>query len=394
LVLWWAPLSSKPNQALADLLANAVHAGAAGAVPIAVDDFAPLVRRAAGHLDVVPVGAGHAAVRAVPVDAPPAPLEVGTSSFRADPSWRRWSFSGIKSRSESSGSTAHDAPVAGGADEPSDVDPADVPAAIPPADAAHEPHPLANAPGGTDFGTLVHGVFERCDFASPTLAADLTELCADALRFRRLPIAAADLAAGLLHSIEAPLGGPQGDGRLRDLVRGDRLDEVAFDLCLGELRASEVGEVLAHHLPDHDLLAPWARRTASAGFDFRVAGMLNGSIDLVARTADGRQFWLADYKTNQLGAGSRYSPAELAAAMAHHHYPLQAALYLVALHRYLRWRLPDYLPDQHLAGAAYLFVRGMRPASSGHDAAGVFWWRPPTAAIEALDRLLAGGGVS
>ena len=27
--------------------------------------------------------------------------------------------------------------------------------------------------------------------------------------------------------------------------------------------------------------------------------------------------------------------------MLHHHYPLQAHLYLVALHRHLRWRLPD-----------------------------------------------------
>jgi exodeoxyribonuclease V beta subunit len=75
--------------------------------------------------------------------------------------------------------------------------------------------------------------------------------------------------------------------------------------------------------------------------------------------------------------------------METHEYPLQALIYLVATHRFLRWRLPDYEPDRHLAGAAYLFVRGMgsdRPA--GHA---VFWWRPATAAIEALDRLLARG---
>ena len=41
------------------------------------------------------------------------------------------------------------------------------------------------------------------------------------------------------------------------------------------------------------------------------------------------------------------------------HYPLQALLYTVALHRYLRWRLPDYDPDRHLAGVLYLFLRGM-----------------------------------
>ena len=41
------------------------------------------------------------------------------------------------------------------------------------------------------------------------------------------------------------------------------------------------------------------------------------------------------------------------------HYPLQALLYGVALHRFLRWRLPDYDPERHLGGALYLFVRGM-----------------------------------
>ena len=55
------------------------------------------------------------------------------------------------------------------------------------------------------------------------------------------------------------------------------------------------------------------------------------------------------------------------------HYPLQALLYLVALHRYLRWRLPGYDADAHLAGAGYLFVRGMIGAgtpSARTDAAG------------------------
>jgi exodeoxyribonuclease V beta subunit len=93
-----------------------------------------------------------------------------------------------------------------------------------------------------------------------------------------------------------------------------------------------------------------------------------------------------------LGRDNPYGRADMAAAMAHHHYPLQAALYLVALHRMLRWRLPSYEPRVHLGGAAYLFVRGMVPAAgtATDDARGVFWWQPPSAAVEALDRLLAG----
>ena len=46
-------------------------------------------------------------------------------------------------------------------------------------------------------------------------------------------------------------------------------------------------------------------------------------------------------------------------AMLHSHYPLQALLYSVVLHRYLRWRLPGYDPERHLGGILYLYVRGM-----------------------------------
>ena len=45
--------------------------------------------------------------------------------------------------------------------------------------------------------------------------------------------------------------------------------------------------------------------------------------------------------------------------MQRSHYALQALLYTVALHRYLRWRLTGYDPAEHLGGVLYLFVRGM-----------------------------------
>jgi exodeoxyribonuclease V beta subunit len=68
------------------------------------------------------------------------------------------------------------------------------------------------------------------------------------------------------------------------------------------------------------------------------------------------------------------------------HYSLQALLYLAALHRYLRWRLAGYDPDRHLAGVAYLFLRGM----TGEPGAGVFAWRPPGALVSALSDVLDG----
>jgi exodeoxyribonuclease V beta subunit len=80
--------------------------------------------------------------------------------------------------------------------------------------------------------------------------------------------------------------------------------------------------------------------------------------------------------------------------MLEHHYPLQALLYSVALHRYLRWRVRDYDPTTDLGGAAYLFIRGMAgPTTPIVDGVphGVFPWNIPSALIVELSDLFETG---
>ncbi|WP_051017027.1 hypothetical protein [Cyanobium gracile] len=137
-------------------------------------------------------------------------------------------------------------------------------------------------------------------------------------------------------------------------------------------------------------------------------GFLTGSIDLIftATDADGEErWWVADWKSNWLGrrdgegrplaCGPRhYGREAMAALMAQSHYPLQAHLYLVALHRYLAWRLPGYAPERHLGGYAYVFLRGT-PGETGAQARsgavpGMFVERPPLGRLLALDGALGG----
>ncbi|MEY2876507.1 MAG: hypothetical protein RLZZ373_3878, partial [Pseudomonadota bacterium] len=94
-------------------------------------------------------------------------------------------------------------------------------------------------------------------------------------------------------------------------------------------------------------------------------GLLMGFADLVFE--HGGRWWVLDYKSNHLGDGDAdYHAAALDTAMLAHRYDLQAALYLLALHRLLRQRLgADYDPAQHLGGAVYLFLRGVRGPRSG-----------------------------
>ena len=61
-----------------------------------------------------------------------------------------------------------------------------------------------------------------------------------------------------------------------------------------------------------------------------------------------------------------YAPARLADAMLHSHYPLQALLYSVVVHRYLRWRLPGYDPATPPRRRALpLRARHVRPGHPG-----------------------------
>jgi exodeoxyribonuclease V beta subunit len=444
LVVWWSPCSmpkatsKAPLPPLGQLLA---HASGSEREP----DLTGLAASSEGAIAVVDVPARPARASLAATGAAP-DLHVATFTRVLDSSWYRWSFSTISARAaEADGADVADgaveparghgapggrldAPAMGGVDEPDATEVAgDVGVGVPrggSGSAPSVPTPLQAAPAGTAFGTLVHAVLEQVDFAAPDLGRQLCEHSTEQLRYRALPVEPQPLADALEVALRAPLGGPMGARALVDLDRRDRLDELSFDLPLARLDARAIAAVVARHLPVDDLLRPWFVAAEARGVPVPVAGLLTGSIDLVARTADGG-VWLADYKTNLLPDGD-YGPDALADAMAHHGYPLQATLYLVALHRYLRWRQRDYDPDRHLLGAAYLFLRGMgagagagdlagvgasvgagavvgdgeaepaggRAVPLGGERSGVVWWRPPTAAIEELDRLLAVGEAS
>ena len=115
----------------------------------------------------------------------------------------------------------------------------------------------------------------------------------------------------------------------------------------------------------------YAARLASPALATHLRGYLTGSLDLVLRTPTASgvpRYLVVDYKTNWLAPGDEplcawhYRPDALAAEMQRDHYPLQAILYLVALHRYLRWRMPDYDPEANLAGRPV-------PVPPGHERA-------------------------
>jgi exodeoxyribonuclease V beta subunit len=213
------------------------------------------------------------------------------------------------------------------------------------------------------------------------------------------------LGAALLPALHTRLGAVAGGRSLRGFA-ADRLSELDFELPLAGgdrpgrlLRLADLRALLETELADDDPVRGWLPRLSDPDLATQsLRGYLTGSIDAVLRVRDTEPGYLVvDYKTNRLHPVDavpdlwHYRPEALAAAMFAADYPLQALLYLVALHRYLMWRQPGYDPARHLRGALYLFLRGMPGADVHTDAVpGVFAWAPRPAAVVAVSAFLAG----
>ncbi|TYP86905.1 UvrD-helicase domain-containing protein [Blastococcus xanthinilyticus] len=395
-VAHWAPSGNTAAAPLHRLLFGGAGAGAepAARVPLPGDDdvaaaLDALAARSDGAIEVAEV-----VRRPVPRWQPPSPAvpELSVSVFTRvlDDDWRRTSYSALtRGAHEAAHQHLASEPEAGATDDERDATgPAaePVPEAVP---AGALPSPLSELPGGATFGTLVHDVLEDLDPAA------LDERCADGVARHLVPgVTASALADGLRPVLRTPLGDL---GRtLADVAASDRLAELDFELPLAGGDAAVPHATLADVvdlLRRYDLGSLAGYPELLAGLEPQaLRGFLTGSIDAVLRLP-GPVFAVVDYKTNRLGTEPLstwdYRPEAMAEEMRRTHYVLQALLYCVALHRYLRWRLPGYHPDRHLGPVLYLFVRGMAGPETPAGA-GVFSWTPPPGLVPELSDLLAG----
>ena len=252
-------------------------------------------------------------------------------------------------------------------DEPPAEDPDEAESA--PAPAATEPD-VFSLPRGSRTGRWLHDIFERSLYPG----ADLDLVCADVFRRHHVPAKWLAVTKRLVaNTLAAPLA-PRAAAafRIRDLDRP--ITEMEFHLPVCGMQRDELRRTLL----DHEY------PTALHDTDAKIQGFLHGYVDLVARADD--RWYVIDYKSNWLGPHeSAYRREQLEEAMRHHGYHLQYLLYLTALDRHLRIRLPDYDYDRHMGGVFYLFVRGIRPGLPGN---GVFADRPARETVEAIGACL------
>ncbi|NJB79053.1 exodeoxyribonuclease V beta subunit [Xanthomonas sp. 3376] len=209
---------------------------------------------------------------------------------------------------------------------------------------------------GNRFGVVMHDVFERCDFAAwqawrPGLPAPEGQAAAilEALQRggyveKEWDDGLAMLTALIGHTLTVAL--PEGT-TLAAVPAPQRRNEMEFHFAMRPTRVDALLALLHRFGVVGDRQAFGARQ--------RLEGLMTGLIDLTY-TVDGR-WYVLDYKSNRLPS---YDADALARAMAHSEYELQALIYTVALHRWLRFRLGDgYDYARDFGGVRYLFCRGL-----------------------------------
>jgi exodeoxyribonuclease V beta subunit len=414
-VTWWAPTANTRHGGLHRILfgRRPGQPDVPDQTDVRDDDYAARVLEMLGELG----GPGpelSEIAPAVPGPTPASPGEMAARSFdrEVDTEWRRTSYSGLIRVQEQPHGVTSEPEVSPRDDEPEAEDAGELVASQV---GSGLPSPMADLPSGAAFGSLVHAVLEETDPEAPDLRGELARHVREQLHWWPVAVEADDLAEALLPSQLTPLGGGLSDLRLVDIALRDRLCELDFEFPLTggdrpgdtrhEVRLRDLALPLREHLPPGDPLASYADQLAGPLGDQSLRGYLSGSIDVVLRVPTGpgeppgHRYVVVDYKTNLLGeagvpvSSADYGHSEMAAAMLHSHYPLQALLYSVVLHRYLRWRVPSYAPERHLGGVLYLFLRGMcgpgTPVVDGH-VAGVFDWSPPAALVVALSDIVEG----
>ncbi|MEV6067067.1 UvrD-helicase domain-containing protein [Nocardia sp. NPDC052001] len=400
-VAWWAPAFDTQTAPLHRMILGREPGSPAVADKVAVPADSMVLSRisewaSTAEPGVIAIEPVHEIRRArLPRDhtaTTAADLAVARFHRHLDQDWRRTSYSALTAG-------AHDAMPVG--DQPDGGGVADEPAT--PSVLADDldvfttaaPSLMNTLPYGAEFGTLVHEILEYVDTDAVDLAAEMRARCTHAVAEQMFDADPEVLAHALLAVMHTPIG----FGSLAQISARDRLSELDFELPLAggdqptatRVSVPQIAGLLRRHLPPGDVFVPYADQLEHLD-DTPLRGFLTGSIDAVLRIP-GPRFVVVDYKTNRLGTGdltvAHYTHERMAAEMMRSHYPLQAILYSVALHRYLRWRLPGYDPARHLGGIRYLFVRGMIGPDTP-DGAGVFDWMPPPALVEDLSRLLAG----
>ncbi len=266
------------------------------------------------------------------------------------------------------------------------------------------PNPLSEFPKGTIAGTCLHKIIERFQFRNDN-NEELIDLIVEELNFHKIDTSLAfKVRDAVLRIINISLGSELQNKKLVDIPNENLLKEVKYDLTLSyEGRYLNSQDISKCFLLDQEY--EFGAEYANKINDLQIMnkGFHSGCIDCVfpvGSSLEDSKWWVIDWKSNFISGSDtsdclpiNYNYENMRNEMIKHHYPLQAHLYLLALHRLLKWRVKNYQPHLHLGGYIYLFLKGLpdfklfEKLNSKDISPGVFISNAPLNRINYLDNL-------
>jgi exodeoxyribonuclease V beta subunit len=237
---------------------------------------------------------------------------------------------------------------------------------------------------GANAGSFLHGVLENIDLQKPEQLAEVItqqstwfgigEEWHGCLEYWLADVLLAPFSAETETATQTDMQRP--NISLSQLAANQVKVEMEFHMPLHEVKVGDFNHIINQYFKQH-----------ARDYQFeQLNGMIKGFIDLMFEFEG--KFYVADYKSNHLGDSyDDYHDPAMEQAMTGHDYHLQAILYTLALHRWLKYKLPNYDYHTHIGGAYYLFIRGMSQTEPGN---GVYFVLPEKSMIEALDDLFSG----
>ncbi len=346
------------------------------------------------------------------------PLEIGPiPSRQIDSSWGRYSYSNWISKAKQTIESIQDPMLIEEGKDTEQFNPVQdtyrfISAKEEPLFNQYSNSPLASFPRGPNAGDCLHRILEKINFENTLTESNSASLIKSELSRCGIDHRFVDnVLEGFNRLFSVPLGGVLGNMQLNQLTNKQRIHELQFDMSLSQngspVQSIDLFNVFQYN-PDYRFGKNYPELLK--GLDISSKGILTGSIDLVfvdkEQFKDG-QWWITDWKSNWIGKDSNneeelecgpiyYSDKLMENQMLHHHYPLQAHVYLVALHKYLKWRLQNYDPSKHLGGYIYIFLRGIPSQSELNNnnskdmTPGIIIEKAPIKRVLEFDKLISG----
>lgn len=248
---------------------------------------------------------------------------------------------------------------------------------------------IFSLPKGKNFGIAVHKVFQnyfsygKDEFylhseryiEHPLKVEDYFRSPKPATRKEHFELARAMIA----NVLELPITKGGTTLKLGDIAVTDARPEFQFFYRINKISAKLLQAIFVQHGINE--IKQFAEELGSLTFSLG-RGYMKGDIDLLFR--DNGKYYLLDWKTNYLGPRAEdYNAEQLRSNMAEHYYILQAHIYSLAVHLFLKQQLQNYSYAKDFGGFFYIYTRGM-----DRNGNGVYFNKPSQALIEAMANII------